>query len=142
AQRLERDRHGPLPGAAAEHAEVQAGEAGRPGGGEEVEEQLVLGAGGSRCWRSRRIVMRCRQVLPGAAGAPTVPPVAPSAPVGPRQHPSALFCSSYLRGSTASLSAFWIRALTTVLAGILIASPVAGLRPMRALRFWTTSLTM
>ena len=41
----------------------------------------------------------------------------------------------YLRGSTASLSCFAIRALTTVLAGILIASPVAGLRPMRALRF-------
>ena len=41
----------------------------------------------------------------------------------------------YLRGSTASFSCFAIRAFTTVFAGILIASPVAGLRPIRALRF-------
>ena len=41
----------------------------------------------------------------------------------------------YLRGRTASLSCLAMRAFTTVLAGILIASPVAGLRPMRALRF-------
>ena len=41
----------------------------------------------------------------------------------------------YFRGSTASLSCLAIRALTTVLAGILIASPVAGFRPIRALRF-------
>ena len=41
----------------------------------------------------------------------------------------------YLRGSTASFNCFAIRALTTVFAGILIASPVAGLRPIRAFRF-------
>ena len=38
----------------------------------------------------------------------------------------------YLRGRTASLSCLAMRALTTVLAGILIGSPVAGLRPSRA----------
>ena len=48
----------------------------------------------------------------------------------------------YLRGRTESFNCFAIRALTTVLAGILIASPVAGLRPMRAFRFCTTSLTI
>ena len=42
---------------------------------------------------------------------------------------------AYFRGSTASFSCFAIRALTTVLAGILMASPVAGLRPIRAFRF-------
>ena len=42
---------------------------------------------------------------------------------------------AYLRGRTASFSCFAIRAFTTVFAGILIASPVAGLRPIRALRF-------
>ena len=41
----------------------------------------------------------------------------------------------YFRGRTASFSCFAIRAFTTVLAGILMASPVAGFRPMRALRF-------
>jgi hypothetical protein len=41
----------------------------------------------------------------------------------------------YLRGSTASFSCLAMRAFTTVLAGILMASPVAGLRPIRALRF-------
>lgn len=41
----------------------------------------------------------------------------------------------YLRGRTASFSCFAMRALTTVFAGILIASPVAGFRPIRALRF-------
>jgi len=41
----------------------------------------------------------------------------------------------YFRGSTASLSCFAILAFTTVFAGILMASPVAGLRPIRALRF-------
>ena len=35
-----------------------------------------------------------------------------------------------------------MRAFTTVFAGILMASPVAGLRPMRAFRFCTTSFTM
>ena len=39
------------------------------------------------------------------------------------------------RGRTVSFSCFAIRAFTTVFAGILIASPVAGLRPIRALRF-------
>ena len=48
----------------------------------------------------------------------------------------------YLRGRTASLSCLTMRALTTVLAGILMGSPVAGLRPMRALRFCTTSFTI
>src|SRR5688572_8812890 len=42
---------------------------------------------------------------------------------------------AYLRGRTASFNCLAIRALTTVLAGILMASPVAGLRPIRALRF-------
>jgi len=41
----------------------------------------------------------------------------------------------YFFGSTASLSCLAIRAFTTVFAGILIASPVAGFRPMRAFRF-------
>ena len=41
----------------------------------------------------------------------------------------------YFLGSTASFSCLAIRAFTTVFAGILIASPVAGLRPIRALRF-------
>ena len=41
----------------------------------------------------------------------------------------------YLRGRTGSLSCLAIRAFTTVFAGILIASPVAGFRPMRAFRF-------
>ena len=40
----------------------------------------------------------------------------------------------------ASLAAFATRNFTTRLAGILIASPVAGLRPMRAFRFTSTSL--
>ena len=43
--------------------------------------------------------------------------------------------TAYFRGSTTSFSCFAIRAFTTVLAGILMASPVAGFRPMRALRF-------
>ena len=42
---------------------------------------------------------------------------------------------SYFFGRTASFSCLAIRALTTVFAGILIASPVAGLRPIRAFRF-------
>ena len=58
-------------------------------------------------------------------------------PRGRRQGPSnvPLRARLYLRGSTASLSCFAMRAFTTVFAGILIASPVAGLRPIRALRF-------
>src|SRR5437762_3399140 len=48
----------------------------------------------------------------------------------------------YLRGRTASFNCLAMRALTTVLAGILMASPVAGFRPIRALRFWTTSFTI
>src|SRR2546422_10948894 len=43
-------------------------------------------------------------------------------------------------GTILSLAALATRNLTTVLAGILIASPVAGLRPMRALRLALTSL--
>src|ERR1019366_2003287 len=50
----------------------------------------------------------------------------------------AFFVSSetrvYFLGVIASLAALATRNLTTVLAGILIASPVCGLRPMRALR--------
>ena len=46
-----------------------------------------------------------------------------------------LSARTYFRGSTASFSCLAMRALTTVLAGILMASPVAGLRPIRALRF-------
>src|SRR5271167_439219 len=38
-------------------------------------------------------------------------------------------------GAIESFAALATRNLTTVLAGILIASPVCGLRPMRALRF-------
>ena len=41
----------------------------------------------------------------------------------------------YFLGRTASFSCLAMRAFTTVFAGILMASPVAGLRPMRALRF-------
>jgi hypothetical protein len=41
----------------------------------------------------------------------------------------------YFLGRTASFNCLTIRAFTTVFAGILIGSPVAGLRPMRALRF-------
>ena len=48
----------------------------------------------------------------------------------------------YLRGRTASFSCLAILALTTVFAGILIASPVAGLRPIRALRCCFTSFTI
>src|SRR6185503_6149513 len=43
-------------------------------------------------------------------------------------------------GTMESLAALATRNLTTVLAGILIVSPVAGLRPMRALRLALTSL--
>ena len=43
---------------------------------------------------------------------------------------------------TASEQALAKRIFTTVLAGILIASPVAGLRPMRALRFTFVILPM
>ena len=46
----------------------------------------------------------------------------------------------YFLPRIASLAAFATRNLTTRLAGILIASPVAGLRPMRAFRFTSTSL--
>src|SRR5687768_13625003 len=46
----------------------------------------------------------------------------------------------YFALRTASLQAFATRNFTTFLAGILIVSPVAGLRPMRALRFTKTSL--
>jgi len=41
----------------------------------------------------------------------------------------------YFLGRTVSFSCLAMRALTTVFAGILIASPVAGFRPIRALRF-------
>src|SRR5581483_9183207 len=47
-----------------------------------------------------------------------------------------------LGGTIASLQAFATRNLTTVLAGILISAPVAGLRPLRALRLALTSLPM
>src|SRR5262249_688283 len=50
--------------------------------------------------------------------------------------------SHYLRGRTVSFSCFAMRAFTTVFAGILIASPVAGLRPIRALPFLTTRFTI
>jgi hypothetical protein len=40
------------------------------------------------------------------------------------------------------LAAFATRILTTVFAGILIASPVAGLRPIRAFLFTRTSFPM
>ena len=48
----------------------------------------------------------------------------------------------YFLGNTASFNCLAILAFTTVFAGILIASPVAGLRPIRALRFCTTSFTI
>jgi hypothetical protein len=48
--------------------------------------------------------------------------------------------SSYLVPRIASFAALATRNLTTRLAGILIAAPVAGLRPMRALRLTSTSL--
>jgi hypothetical protein len=46
----------------------------------------------------------------------------------------------FLGGTIASLQALAIRIFTTVLAGILIGSPVAGFLPIRALRFTRTSL--
>src|SRR5262249_23727610 len=49
------------------------------------------------------------------------------------------FAKGYFLVRTLSLAALAIRNLTTVLAGILIASPVAGFRPMRAFRFCFTS---
>src|SRR5579859_6618138 len=45
----------------------------------------------------------------------------------------------FFGGTIASLAAFATRNFTTFLAGILILSPVAGLRPMRALRSTRTS---
>jgi len=48
--------------------------------------------------------------------------------------------AAYFFGSTASLELLRDPRLDDGLAGILIGSPVAGLRPIRALRFWTTSL--
>src|SRR5438552_17026001 len=46
----------------------------------------------------------------------------------------------FLGGTTASLNALAKRNLTTVLAGILMASLVCGLRPMRSLRWALTAL--
>src|SRR5882762_8037675 len=46
----------------------------------------------------------------------------------------------HLAPRIASLAALATRNLTTRLAGIWICSPVAGLRPMRALRFTSTNL--
>src|SRR6516225_2574743 len=43
--------------------------------------------------------------------------------------------SYFFGGAIVSFTALATRNFTTVLAGILIASPVCGLRPMRALRF-------
>src|SRR6202158_4127094 len=48
----------------------------------------------------------------------------------------------FLGGTIASLTALDTRNFTTFLAGILMASPVAGLRPMRALRSTRTSRPM
>src|ERR1041385_1590356 len=48
--------------------------------------------------------------------------------------------TDYLAPRIASLAALATRNFTTRLAGIWICSPVAGLRPMRALRFTSTSL--
>src|SRR5579864_5740414 len=45
------------------------------------------------------------------------------------------FQTGYFFGDMTSFAAFATRKFTTVLAGILIASPVCGLRPMWALRF-------
>ena len=45
---------------------------------------------------------------------------------------------NYLAPRMASLAALATRNFTTRFAGILIASPVAGLRPMRAARFTST----
>ena len=52
---------------------------------------------------------------------------------------SKIFPYFFFPGTIASLAAFATRIFTTVLAGILIASPVAGLRPMRAFLFTRTS---
>jgi hypothetical protein len=48
--------------------------------------------------------------------------------------------SYFLGGTIASLQALATRIFTTVLAGILIGSPVAGFLPTRALRLTITSL--
>src|SRR5271157_2857154 len=55
----------------------------------------------------------------------------------PIPHPLLLYF--LLPGTIASLAAFAILIFTTVLAGILIVAPVAGLRPMRAFLFTRTS---
>src|SRR5512135_193932 len=57
-----------------------------------------------------------------------------SRPAGPRDAVRSSYLLFLLK---ASLRAFAGAILTTVLAAILMASPVAGLRPMRALRFWS-----
>src|SRR4051794_9952907 len=61
-------------------------------------------------------------------------------------HVSALhvYCKShyFLGGAIVSFATFATRNLTTVLALILMASPVCGLRPVRALRSAFTSLPM
>ena len=79
-------------------------------------------------------------VLPAAerfgereSGEPTSGPASPPAGRSRRNR-------YFLAPRIASLAAFATRNFTTRLAGILIASPVAGLRPMRAFRFTSTSL--
>ena len=110
-----------IPRRAAEHAEIQDGQARCPAAGPADPGALTRAGEGAqrperppRCsppWCFRRRPMRGSASRERAARA------------------------AYLRGRTASFSCLAMRALTTVLAGILIASPVAGLRPMRALRF-------
>ena len=110
---LERDGHLTSARHPVEHAQIQDGQAGDPPAGTPDQRQLGEKPG---AFERRRDQGESTAVL--------------------------RWDRAYFLGRTASLSCFAIRALTTVLAGILIASPVAGLRPMRAFRFWTTSFTI
>src|SRR6266850_2502177 len=76
---------------------------------------------------------------PGAAGAPARhSSMERTSPFGPQAENYFFFAP----GAMASLAALATRNFTTVLAAILIASPVAGFRPIRALRFDLTSRPM
>ena len=87
---------------------------------------VVPGDSGRSACCSRRLPER-RNGRPNVERAPRVSRRSPLA-----SRISGL-ADAYRRGRTASFICFGMRAFTTVLAGILMGSPVAGLRPMRAL---------
>ena len=115
---VERDGHVAGARHPAEHAQVQDGQAGDPAARTPDQRQLAPGF----AWNNQPGAFERRRVRG-------------------KKRPLPLRCT-YFFGRTVSFSCFAIRALTTVFAGILMASPVAGLRPMRAFRFCTTSFTM